>query len=252
MHRRFMAVSLLAAGAITFGYVATQGTHATSALAAAKKTAKTSKLTSRQATAQTTATPTAGHAARNTNPHADGTVTAVNGDAITVQPDADTNETNEYTKVTTIVLNSSTRYAAGRGQTTTTRPTITTSQRIVAEGTVSSDGTTLTATLVMVGSGGHGGHGGHQGGPHADGAIIAVNGDTLTVKADADTNETDEYTKVTTIVLTSTTQYDNGPGSTTSTRPTFAVGQLIVAEGTLSADETTLTATRVSVHTPKA
>jgi hypothetical protein len=186
--------------------------------------------------------------------HADGTVTAVNGDTITVKADADRVGSTEYTKVTTIVLSGTTKYRAGEGATTATKPAITTGEYIVAEGTLSSDGATLDATLVSVGMGGPGhggpGPGGRASGPHADGTVTAVNGDTITVKADADPSGSTEYTGVTTIVLTSSTTYDAGRDATSSTtKPTISVGEHIIAEGTLSSGGATLTATQVSVHT---
>lgn len=82
--------------------------------------------------------------------HADGTVTAVNGDTITVQADNDASNPNEYTSVTTIVLNNSTTYQGTGG-----KSAIKVGSHIVAEGTVSSDGKTLTAS--SVGTGGAGG-----------------------------------------------------------------------------------------------
>ena len=241
MHSKLIAAALLVGGTFATGYVVGQVGGITPSLAAAKHL-HTSKSTIRT---QQTGTGTA----RSSTPHADGTVTAVNGDTITVQADTDAAGSTEYTKVTTIVLTASTRYDAGAGTTTTTKPAIAAGQRIMAEGTVSADGTTLTATTVSTGT--HGGHAGHGGpgpdGPHADGTVSAVNGNTITVQADTDPAGSTEYTKVTTILLTSTTQYDNGPGKTTATRPAIAVGQHIVADGTVSSDGTSLTATRVSV-----
>lgn len=84
--------------------------------------------------------------------HADGTITAVNGDTITVQADNDSGNPNEYTSVTTIVLTNSTTYQGTGG-----KSAIKAGSHIIAEGTVSSDGKTLTAT--SVGVGGPGGHG---------------------------------------------------------------------------------------------
>lgn len=239
MHKAFMAVSLLVAGTFTAGYILVQAAEPTPTFAASGAHRGASQTTLRgQQTGQ------------SATPHADGTVTAVNGNTITVKADNDPAGSTEYTKVTTIVLTSSTKYNAGNG-TTTTRPTISAGQYVVAQGTVSSNGTTLTATLVSVGTHGPGHGGAGRGGPHADGTVTAVNGDTISVKADNDPAGSTEYTKVTAINLTSTTQYDNGPGSTTTTRPTISVGQYIVAEGTLSSNGTTLTATRVSVHSGK-
>jgi hypothetical protein len=245
MHKALIVASLFVAGTFATGYILVQGTGATPTFAAGVKHKHTTGTNIR--TQQT---------GKNATPHADGTVAAVNGNTITVKADNDQAGSTEYTKVTTIVLTSATKYDNGPGSTTTTRPTITTGQHIVAEGTVSSDGTTLTATVVSVGT--HGpGHGGphqggpNQGGPHADGTVTAVNGDTITVQADNDAAGSTEYTKVTTIVLTSATQYDNGPGSTSTTRPTISAGQHIVADGTLSSNGTTLTATRVDIHSGK-
>jgi hypothetical protein len=171
-------------------------------------------------------------------PHADGKVTAVSGDTITVQADADPAGSDEYTGVTTIVLSSATTY---RG--TTTKASITVGANIVAEGTVSSDGKTLTASSIgLGGQGGHGGHGGH-GGPHADGSVTAVNGNSVTVKADTDAAGSDEYTKVTTVLLTDSTVYGG-----TTTKATILAGVDFVADGTLSTDGTTLTATHFSIR----
>jgi hypothetical protein len=88
-----------------------------------------------------------GHGAAG--PHADGTVTGVAGNTISVKPDNDAAGSNEYTKVTTIQVNGSTTYDAGRGA-TAGLASVTVGSSIFAVGTVSSDGTTLTATHVSV------------------------------------------------------------------------------------------------------
>jgi hypothetical protein len=222
---------MVAVGALSLGYVAGQINSSAGAFAASK-----------HATAKASGTP---GTPRPVTPHADGTVVSVSGNTITVTPDADTNETGEYTGVTTIVVNSSTTYRGVSGVSAITAGTF-----IIAEGTVSSDGKTLTATSVGVGGpgshGGHGGgHGGHgAGGPHADGTIVSISGNTVTVKPDADTNETDEYTKVTNVLLTSSTTYGHG-----QTKAAIVAGANFMAGGTLSADGTTLTATTFEVHT---
>src|ERR1700730_12233798 len=63
-------------------------------------------------------------------------------------------------------------------------------------------------------------HPGGNFGPHADGTVTAINGDTITVKADSDQGQTGENAAVTTIVLSSTTTYDShadqGTSSTTA------------------------------------
>jgi hypothetical protein len=79
--------------------------------------------------------------------------------------------------------------------------------------------------------------------------VTAINGDTITIKADADQAGSGEYTSVTTILLTSTTQYDAGrDNSTTASKASITVGSYISAEGTLSADGKTLTASSVGLR----
>jgi hypothetical protein len=252
MHRPLIATSFLVAGTLAVGFAFTHTGGATPSFAAGgKHKLSTTKKHKASSTVHKTS------AAQSSTQHADGTVTAINGDTITVKADADRAGSTEYTSVTTINLTGTTKYSAGHDSAaTTTRPTISVGQYIIAEGTVSSDGKTLTASQVSVGAGGpgHGGPGfdgpGHDSGPHADGTVSAVNGDTITVTADTDPAGSTEYTKVTTIVLTSSTQYDAGRDSAaTTTKPTITAGEHIVAEGTLSSDGTTLTATQVSVET---
>jgi hypothetical protein len=253
LHRSLIAATIAVSGALGVSFVLAQAGGAGTSFAASKHKTTTVKktTTSRKTTAASKKT----SAASGTAQHADGTISAVSSDGltITVTPDADKAGSNEYTGVTTIKLTGSTQYNAGHGATpTATKPTITTGEYIIAEGTVSSDGKTLTATLVSVGAhgGSKGGHGG--GGPHADGTISAISSDglTLTVTPDADPAGSTEYTKVTTIVLTSSTQYDAGHGAApTTTKPTITTGEYIVAEGTLSSDGTTLTATSADIGT---
>jgi Domain of unknown function (DUF5666) len=254
MRKPLIAVSLLVAAVFGVGYLVGQlggpsvslaagGTTKHAAKRVAHKKTTTTKTTSKKAHTNATATTSVAHA--------DGTVTGVSGNAITVKADADPAGSTEYTGVTTIVLSGATKYRAGEGTTTATQPAIAIGEYIVAVGTL--NGTTLNATLVSVGMGGPGhggpGPGGHASGPHADGTVSAVSGDTITVKADADPSGSTEYTGVTTIVLTSTTTYDAGRDATASTaKPTISVGEYIIAEGTLSNGGTILTATQVSVH----
>jgi hypothetical protein len=88
----------------------------------------------------------------------------------------------------------------------------------------------------------------HADTPHADGTVTAVNGNTVTIKADADTGNPNEYTNVTTVQLTSSTQYDTGrDGTSTSGKPAITAGSYLIADGTLSVDGKTLTATSVYV-----
>jgi Domain of unknown function (DUF5666) len=85
--------------------------------------------------------------------HADGTVTVVNGDTITIKAGADRAGSNEYTAVTTVTLTGNTQYNAGPNA-TATKSSIKVGSYIIAEGTLSSDGKTLTATAVSLSSGG--------------------------------------------------------------------------------------------------
>ncbi len=231
MNKPLIATTLLAAGTLGTGYVIGQIAGVSPSFAAVGT--HTHSLRTNVAN-------------QSAGAHADGQITAVNGDSITVTPDADRAGSNEYTGVTTINLTSATKYAAGHdAAATATRPAFTVGQHIVAEGTVSADGKTLSATLVSVGDGGHGPGGfggpGHMFGPHADGMVTAVSGDTISLKADADQAGSNEDTAVTSVVLTSATTYD-------ATKPSITAGEYLIAEGTLSNGGATLTATRVSVH----
>jgi hypothetical protein len=245
MRKPLIATRLLVTGAFGAVYLIGQVGGATPSFAASRFTQHGTSTTNHQHfTGRATQKQAAGK-------HADGQITAVNGNTITVKADADRAGSNEYTAVMTINLTSSTQYVTGKGSAaTSTKPTISVGEYIVAEGTVSSDGKTLTATLVSVSTRGQGrGGSGHASGPHADGTVTAVNGDTITVKPDADKAGSNEYTAVTTITLSSTTQYETGhDAAATTTRPTITVGEYIIAEGTLSSDGKTLAATRVSVR----
>jgi len=258
MKKSHIVAALLAAGALATSGLVLQLGSAGAAFAAGKHAATSHKSSTKKQTAASTKKNPSGKihgnaAGTSSTPHADGTITAITGDKITVKADNDAAGSTEYTGVTTLVLGSATKYSAAGGATTTTRPTLTVGERIVAEGTVSSDGKTLTATLVSVGdhAGGRGGPGGAGSGdaaPHADGAITGITGDTISVQADNDPAGSTEYTKVTTIVLTGSTQYEAGRGATTTTKPAIATGEHIVADGTLSTDGTTLTATHASIR----
>jgi hypothetical protein len=87
---------------------------------------------------------------KNAGPRADGQVTAVNGDTITIKADSDQGQTNEYGNVTTVVLSNSTKYLADHNGSATTKASIKVGSFIVAEGTLSSDGKTVTASQVSV------------------------------------------------------------------------------------------------------
>lgn len=99
-----------------------------------------------------------GFEGRADTPHADGTVTAINGDTLTISPTNDPNGTNQYSKVTTVVLTSKTVYESGpHGTTPLTRSAIKAGSRIKVTGTLSNNGTTITATTVGACLGGAGG-----------------------------------------------------------------------------------------------
>jgi hypothetical protein len=94
--------------------------------------------------------------------------------------------------------------------------------------------------------------GGPRGGmadtPHADGTVTAINGDTLTISAGTDPAGTDEYTGVTTVLLTSTTQYDTGHDSTGSiSKSSIKVGSYVIVNGTVSSDGKAITATSLGI-----
>ena len=109
----------------------------------------------------------AGHPPVAPGPRADGTVTAVSGNTLTVRADGNhgPSPSNEYNNVTTILLTSSTKYQSGFGQSGGSK-SIKVGTFIIAEGNLSADGKSLTATKVMVGRGAcPGGPGSSQGPP---------------------------------------------------------------------------------------
>jgi hypothetical protein len=106
---------------------------------------------------------------------------------------------------------------------------------------------TPTTTQADTGGGDHGNGG--QDTPHADGTVTAINGDTLTLSAGTDPSGTTEYTGVTTVVLTSATQYDAGHDSTaTASKSSIKVGSYVIVDGTLSSDKKTITATSLGIN----
>jgi primosomal replication protein N len=188
--------------------------------------------------------------ALNLGPRADGTVTAVNGNTVTIKSDGNQgpNPSSEYDSVATITLGSNTKYLAGPGQ-TADASSIKVGSFIVVKGTLSSDKTSLAATTVMLGGPhGHGGFGTMNLGPRADGTVTAVNESTVTITPDANhgPGPSNQSRSVTTIVLNGSTKYQAGWGQTASAS-SVKVGSHIVANGTLSSDKTTLTATTIMV-----
>lgn len=88
-------------------------------------------------------------------PHADGTVTAINGDTLTISAGTDPTGTTEYTGVTTVALTGATQYDAGHDSTAAIgKSSIKVGSYVIAEGTLGSDGKTLTATSLRLNAGG--------------------------------------------------------------------------------------------------
>ena len=88
-------------------------------------------------------------------PHADGTVTAINGDTLTISAGTDPSGTTEYTGVTKVVLTSATQYDAGHDSTgTISKSSIKVGSYVIIEGNLSSDGKTITATSLGINPGG--------------------------------------------------------------------------------------------------
>jgi hypothetical protein len=201
--------------------------------------------------AATTSNPTRMHGLSSSASRAFGKVTAVNGNTITISPN--TNFRNKTSSVTTIVLTSSTKYVSGwhSSSSSGTKPTISVGSFVVAEGTLSSNGKTLTAARFSVvpsvrGSGPGGFHGFGGFGLRAVGTVSAISSDTITIKPMG--TRPNGMTSVTTVKLTSSTLYNAGRGSSSkASKSSIKVGSFIIAQGTLSSDGKTITASRVSI-----
>jgi len=158
MRKPLIVTSLFGAAIFTVGVVAGQIVGLPLSSAASKPSGQNNVATAPR--------PYAAHPGFSLGPRADGTVTAVSGTTVTVKADGNRGPSpaNEYDNITTITLTASTKYQSGFGQTGSAK-SIKVGSFIIAEGTLSSDGKTLTATKVMVG-GGHGPGGpGPFGGP---------------------------------------------------------------------------------------
>ncbi len=150
-------------------------------------------------------------------PQRSGVVTAVNGNSLTV--------TGFDARTYTIVGGSSTVYhRAGQAAALTD---IAVGSLISAEGTLSSDGSTLNALAVTIQL------------PRVIGQVSAVSGNTVTVQSPDGTTST--------VRLTDTTTYSAGPQATAS-KSSITTGSFIMAEGTVGSDGS-LTALRVDVAT---
>jgi hypothetical protein len=148
-------------------------------------------------------------------PERAGVVTAVNGNSLTL--------TGFDARTYTISTGSSTVYQ--RAGQASTASDIAVGSLISAEGTLSSDGSTLNALEVTIEL------------PHVAGQVTAVNGNTLTVQSPDGTTAT--------VLLTGTTTYSAGPQGTAS-KSDITTGSFIVAEGTLGSDGS-LTALQVDI-----
>ena len=154
-------------------------------LGLAAGTAGTIALQTHAATGTTGTTNPSGHQGRGTPPAAAGTVTAINGNTLTV---TDKRSGTVYSvDASSATIEKFSAPAAG----STTRPTpttvtvsaITVGDNVMVQGTVS--GTTITATKITDGQmmGFRMGFGGHPGGPGrgTSGTISAINGTTITL-----------------------------------------------------------------------
>jgi hypothetical protein len=106
-------------------------------------------------TTQAAPDPGAVRAGAQDAPHADGTVTAINGDTLTISAGTDPTGTTEYTGVNTVVLTGATQYDAGHDSTgAISKSSIKVGSYVIVDGTLSSDGKTLTATSLSINAGG--------------------------------------------------------------------------------------------------
>lgn len=181
------------------------------------------------------------HLRFSAGPHAAGQVTTISGNTITITPSA--NRFGAASTVTTVVVSGTTQYRSP-GTTGANEGTIKVGSYILATGTLSSDGKTLTATQVIILPNGAPRAGLGHIGPVAGGQVTAINGNTITVKPLMDRDG--QASTVTTITVTNSTQYF--AGLTGTTKNSIKVGSYVMAQGTLSADGKTLTATRVEIR----
>jgi hypothetical protein len=171
-----------------------------------------------------------------------GKVTAVNGNTVSIAPTAGWRD--EGSSVTTVLLTASTQYVSGP-DTAATKDVVKVGSFIVAEGTLSSDGKTLTASRVVVLPAAPAGDRiVHFAGPGAIGKVTAVSGNAITISPIA--RPDGQASSVTTIDVTGSTQYLSKPGSA-SGLSAVKVGTYIAARGTLSGDGKTLTASQVVI-----
>ncbi|GAC1470835.1 MAG: hypothetical protein PVSMB7_21970 [Chloroflexota bacterium] len=143
MKRKLIRTTLLAAGLFGTGIAVGQvsGIPGSSAAGAVVTTTAT------QAAADVGGL----HDGAQDTPHADGTVTAINGDTLTISAGTDPARTKELTKVNTVVLTGITQYEAGHNSTgTISKSSIKVGSYVIVEGTLSSDAKTITATSLRI------------------------------------------------------------------------------------------------------
>lgn len=150
-------------------------------------------------------------------PERTGVVTAINGNALTV--------TGFDARTYTITVGNNTTYH--RASQTAALSDVAVGSLISAEGTPSSDGSTLNALAVTIQL------------PRVFGRVTAISGDTVTVQGPDGTTYR--------VQLTDATTYSAGPQATAG-KSSITVGSGIMAEGTLGSDGT-LTALHVDVAT---
>lgn len=182
-------------------------------------------------TTTTTQAPT-GHGPGGMGPGVAGTVSAVNGDSLTVAGKNGTTYTVDITTAT--VMKSS---GAGTAPTTATVGDIAVGDTIMAQGTVS--GTSVTATNVMDGQFFGGPHGGPGGMGGVMGTVSAVNGTTITV--------TGQNGGTYTIDASSSTVNENG---STSSLSNVKVGDTVHVGGSITT--ASMTATHIDDGVPQA
>ena len=241
MSRILVALAVLIVAVFGIGYVIGQATGITSGVAAGT-------TPSRPSTGRWM-----GHHFDHFGPHAAGQVSAVSGNTVTVKPT--TGWRGETSTVTSIALTGSTQYVTGPGN-SADKSAIKVGSFVVATGTLSSDGKTLTASRVMIlPSAPDANHVGPFGGfhrfagPHADGQVTGISGNSIAIKPDA--SHPGELESATTINVTGSTRYFAGRGVAPG-KSSVTNGSFILATGTVSVDGKTLTATRVVVlsHAP--
>ncbi|MDE1924680.1 MAG: hypothetical protein KGH79_00665 [Patescibacteria group bacterium] len=172
------------------------------------------------------------HGHRGMGPGIVGTVSAVNGDSLTVAGKNGTTYTVDVTTAT--VMKSS---GAGSAPTTVAISDIAVGDTIMAQGTVS--GTSVTATNVMDGQFFGGPHGGPGGMGGVMGTVSAVNGTTITV--------TGQNGGTYTVDASSATVNENG---STSSLSNVKVGDTVRVGGSITT--ASMTATNIDDGIPQA